>query len=152
MDTSNLCKKTNTFTTFYTAHSLPLNSILFSIPCFQCHTKCTKKNPCLYTNYHTFLSPKILHKENILVSVKCVNYLAKPNIISMTFLLQYTKSVIKMSVSPLKLYNFKHLHSVLIGTKQKLIQCFQLTYNWISSLEFLTLPHQRKPKLAKLQT
>jgi len=63
------------------------------------------------------------------MSVKCVNYLAKPNIISRTFLLQYTKSVIKMSVSPLKLYNFKHLHSVLIGTKQKLIQCFQLTYN-----------------------
>jgi len=61
------------------------------------------------------------------------------------------KSVTKMSVSPLKLYNFKYLHSVLIGTKQKLIQHFQLTCNWISSLEFLTLPHHKKANLAKLQ-
>lgn len=87
------------------------------------------KNPCLYTNYHTFLGPKILHKENVLLSVKYVNYLAKPNIISTKFLLQYMKSVIKMSVSPLKLYNFKHLHSFLIGTKQKLTRFFWLTCN-----------------------
>jgi hypothetical protein len=87
------------------------------------------KNPCLYTNYHTFLSPEILHEENVLLSVKYVNCLAKPNIISTTFLLQYTKSVIKIPASLLKLHNFKHLHSVLTGTKQKLVQCFQLTYN-----------------------
>lgn len=28
------------------------------------------KNTCLYTNYHTFPSPEILHKENVLLSVK----------------------------------------------------------------------------------
>jgi len=110
------------------------------------------KNPSLHTNYHTSLSPEILHKKNVILYIKYVNYLAKPNIISITFFHQYMKGVIQMSVSPLKLYNFKHLHSVLIRTKQKLIQCFQLTYNLISCLEFLTLPHQRKTTLAKLQT
>jgi len=43
------------------------------------------KNPCLYTNYHTFLSSEILHKENVLLSVEYVNYLEKPNIISTHF-------------------------------------------------------------------
>jgi len=109
----------------FTSHNLHL---VFNTMFAMSYQKYTK-NPCLYTNYHTFLSPEILHNENVLLSVKYVNYMAKPNIICTTFLLQYMKSVIKMSVPPLKLHNFTYLHSVLIGTKQKLIQCFQLTYN-----------------------
>jgi len=45
----------------------------------------TKKNPCFYTNYHTFLSPEILHNESVLLLVKYVNYLAKPNNFYNTF-------------------------------------------------------------------